>query len=234
MDYFTKCPEAYTLPDHEAETAAGVLVSQFFTRFEVPRELHPDQGREPKSKAFRECCTLLVIAYQSAEHEATGYTPARFMFGRELHLAVDLATGRPPDEELPTCTTEYAVKIQQRPDDNRRKVSTSSKRGLSPKFQSAREGPYTFQEALSEVTYCISPRVGEQNKVVHVDRLWKYTGPGTFIWNAEEVAVLTSDCGIGSEDEAVVCESESEMDIESEVTDVEVESAVALDSVSAT
>ncbi len=44
MDYFTKWPEAYALPNHEATTVAEVLVEQFFTRFGVPGELHSDQG----------------------------------------------------------------------------------------------------------------------------------------------------------------------------------------------
>ncbi|ROT79030.1 hypothetical protein C7M84_002246 [Penaeus vannamei] len=61
MDYFTKWPEAYVLPDHEAETVAEALVSNFITRFGVPCELHSDQGREFESVVFQECCRLLGI-----------------------------------------------------------------------------------------------------------------------------------------------------------------------------
>ena len=61
MDYFTKWPEAYALPNHEAVTVAEVLVEQFFTRFGVPGELHSDQGREFESEVFRECCQLLGL-----------------------------------------------------------------------------------------------------------------------------------------------------------------------------
>ena len=61
MDYFTKWPEAYALPNHEAETVADVLVSQFFTRFGVPDELHSDQGREFESRVFQESCELLGL-----------------------------------------------------------------------------------------------------------------------------------------------------------------------------
>ena len=46
MDYFSKLAEAYGIPDHEAETVAGVLVREFFTRFGIPGELHSDQGWE--------------------------------------------------------------------------------------------------------------------------------------------------------------------------------------------
>ncbi|XP_045123568.1 protein NYNRIN-like [Portunus trituberculatus] len=56
----------------------------------------------------------LLMAYRSAAHEATTYTPAQLMMGRELRLPVDLTTGRPPDEELPTVATDYAIAMQER------------------------------------------------------------------------------------------------------------------------
>ena len=161
MDYFTKWPEAYALPNHGAEMVADVLVGQFFTQFGVPDELHSDQGREFESQVFQECCELLglrktrttlhrpqsdgmverfnrtlanelakycaegqqdwdlklptlLMAYRSAVHEVTDYTPARLMLRRELRLPVDLVTGRPPDQSLPTVTTTYAMALQER------------------------------------------------------------------------------------------------------------------------
>ena len=172
MDYFSKWPEAYGIPDHEAETVAGVLVREFFSRFGIPGELHSDQGREFQSKVFRQCCELLgvhqtrttplhpqsdgmverfnrtladelakycssdqqdwdlwlpftLMAYRSAQQEATGYTPARMMFGREMRLPLDLATGRPPGEELPQMAPEFVVALQQRMEATRRQVSSN-------------------------------------------------------------------------------------------------------------
>ena len=61
----------------------------------------------------------LLMAYHSAPHEATDYTPARLMFGQEMRLLVDLATGRPLDEDLPTVETRYAVALQHRLDSTR-------------------------------------------------------------------------------------------------------------------
>ena len=61
MDYLSKWPEAYALPNQEAVTVTNVLVSQFFIRFGVPAELHSDQGRNFESLVFREVCTLLGI-----------------------------------------------------------------------------------------------------------------------------------------------------------------------------
>lgn len=45
MDYFTKWPEAYAVPDQSATTTAERLVCEMFCRFGAPEELHSDQGR---------------------------------------------------------------------------------------------------------------------------------------------------------------------------------------------
>lgn len=52
MDYFTKWPEAFVLPDKEAETVANALVEGMFSRFGVPQSIHSDQGRNFESKIF--------------------------------------------------------------------------------------------------------------------------------------------------------------------------------------
>ena len=157
IDYFSKWPEVFPLPNQEAETVARALVDGIFCRFGVPDELHSDQGRNFESNLFRECCQLLgirktrttplhpqsdgmverfnrtlvqeiakrcrhgqndwdlyipsiLLSYRSAVHEATGYTPAQLMMGRDLRLPMDLLFERPPDAQ-PACTTEY-VKTQ--------------------------------------------------------------------------------------------------------------------------
>ena len=60
-DYFTKWPEAYSLPNQEATIVAEVLVKEFVSRFGVPRELHSDQGCNFESSVFQEMCRLLGI-----------------------------------------------------------------------------------------------------------------------------------------------------------------------------
>ncbi len=52
MDYFTKWPEAYAVPNQEAGTVAEVLLEGMFDRFGVPAEVHSDQGRNFESKLF--------------------------------------------------------------------------------------------------------------------------------------------------------------------------------------
>ncbi|UYV62799.1 K02A2.6-like [Cordylochernes scorpioides] len=61
MDYFTKWPEVYAIPNQEAATVARVLVDNLICRFGVPLELHSDQGRNFESEIFRELCQVLGI-----------------------------------------------------------------------------------------------------------------------------------------------------------------------------
>ncbi|GFX96667.1 retrovirus-related Pol polyprotein from transposon 412 [Trichonephila clavipes] len=61
MDYFTKWPEAYSIPDQEASTVAEVLVQQRLSRFGVPLQLHSDQGRNFDSAVCKRLCEILAI-----------------------------------------------------------------------------------------------------------------------------------------------------------------------------
>ena len=59
MDYFTKWPEAYCLPDQEAETIVDALVEGMFSRFGAAEVVHTDQGRNFESRVFAAMCEKL-------------------------------------------------------------------------------------------------------------------------------------------------------------------------------
>ncbi|GFV80815.1 retrovirus-related Pol polyprotein from transposon 412 [Trichonephila clavipes] len=61
MDYFTKWPEAYPIPDQEASTVAEVLVQHWISRFGVPLQLNSDQGRNFDSAVCKRLCEILAI-----------------------------------------------------------------------------------------------------------------------------------------------------------------------------
>ena len=61
MDYFTKWPEAYALPDQEAETVVDALVGGTISRFGAPQSIHSDQGRNFESRTFVELCKRLGV-----------------------------------------------------------------------------------------------------------------------------------------------------------------------------
>jgi hypothetical protein len=62
MDYFTKWPEVYAIPNQEASTVADALVSSFFCHFGVPMELHSDQGRNFESRLMQEVVERLAVS----------------------------------------------------------------------------------------------------------------------------------------------------------------------------
>ncbi|PNF43660.1 hypothetical protein B7P43_G16174 [Cryptotermes secundus] len=62
MDYFTKWPEVYAIPNQEASTIAEVLVANFFCHFGIPRELHSDQGRNFESYLLKEVLQRLGVS----------------------------------------------------------------------------------------------------------------------------------------------------------------------------
>ncbi|GFU98817.1 hypothetical protein TNCV_2308411 [Trichonephila clavipes] len=61
MDYFTKWPEAYPIPDQEASIVAEVLVQHWISRFGVPLQLHSNQGRNFESAVCKRLCEIFSI-----------------------------------------------------------------------------------------------------------------------------------------------------------------------------
>ncbi|XP_050705336.1 uncharacterized protein LOC126990695 [Eriocheir sinensis] len=122
MGYFTKWPEAYALPNHEAETVVGVLSDSMVEHFNrtLAQQLakYCGEGQEDWDVKL----PAMLMAYRSAVHEATDYTLARL-----------IAPG----------------------------------------------GADTVVAALSAITD--QRRRGRTRpSVVHVDRLWRYHGPGRY------------------------------------------------------
>ena len=52
VDYFTRWPEAYALPDMTASTVAKAFVDGWISRFGVPDRIHSDQGPQFESTLF--------------------------------------------------------------------------------------------------------------------------------------------------------------------------------------
>ncbi|KAL4004005.1 hypothetical protein ACER0C_003718 [Sarotherodon galilaeus] len=116
MDYFTKWPEAYTVPDQSATTTAERLVEEMFARFGVPAELHSDQGRNFESKVFGEICRRLGM-------EKTRTTPLHPQsdglverFNRTLATQLAILTSRHQrdwDRHLPLVLWSYRTAVQE-------------------------------------------------------------------------------------------------------------------------
>ena len=112
MDYFTKWPEAYPLPDQEATTVAEVLVKEFICRYGVPRELHSDQGRNFESAVFTGVCKLLGIhkTRTTPLHPQSDGMVERFNRTIENQLAAYVAENQQDwDQHIPMLLLAYRV-----------------------------------------------------------------------------------------------------------------------------
>ncbi len=59
-DYFSQWCEAYPVPTIDAPEIAKVLVENWISHYDVPLELHTDQGRNFKSNLFSMCKLLKI------------------------------------------------------------------------------------------------------------------------------------------------------------------------------
>ncbi|KXJ09047.1 hypothetical protein AC249_AIPGENE26931 [Exaiptasia diaphana] len=64
--------------------------------------------------AYRSAVHESMMAYRSAVHESTGQSPASLMFGRELHLTVNIMFERPEDGSLQESSyDDYTAQLQE-------------------------------------------------------------------------------------------------------------------------
>lgn len=115
MDYFTKWPEAYAVPDQTASTTAGKLVTEMFCRFGAPEELHSDQGRNFEAEVFSEVCKRLGIKKTRTTplHPQSDGLVERFNRTLAVQLAI-LTSRRQQDWDchLPMVLWAYRTAVQ--------------------------------------------------------------------------------------------------------------------------
>ena len=71
MDYLTKWPEAFAVPDQKAETIARLLVKEIVCWHGIPEELLSDKGTNFLSSLLQEVCKLLEVK----KINTSGYHP---------------------------------------------------------------------------------------------------------------------------------------------------------------
>ncbi|KAJ8333601.1 hypothetical protein SKAU_G00416090 [Synaphobranchus kaupii] len=116
MDYFTKWPEAFAIPDQSAATMAERLVEKMFTRFGAPAELHSDQGRNFESQLMAEVCKRLGVTKTRTTplHPQSDGLVERFNRTLATQLAI-LASQhqRDWDRHLPLVLWAYRSAVQE-------------------------------------------------------------------------------------------------------------------------
>jgi transposase InsO family protein len=122
MDYFTKWPEVNAIPNQEASTVAEALVSNFFCRFGIPRELHTDEGRKFESHLLQEVLKRLgmSITCTTSLHPQSDDMVERYIKTIEEHLRKVVTSHQKDwDDGLPLFPLAY-------------RASTHDTTGLTP------------------------------------------------------------------------------------------------------
>lgn len=89
MDYFSKWPEAYNVPDQEAAKVYEALIEGIFSRFGVPAEFCSDPGCNFKSQLFTEMCSPSLRRTTSLTTQSSGLVECfTRMLGAQLLVVV--------------------------------------------------------------------------------------------------------------------------------------------------
>uniref|UniRef100_A0A8C6P750 Integrase catalytic domain-containing protein n=1 Tax=Nothobranchius furzeri TaxID=105023 RepID=A0A8C6P750_NOTFU len=116
MDYFTKWPEAYVMPDQSAASTAQRLVDEMFSCFGVPEKLHSDQGRNFESQLFGDVCRRLGVTKTRTTplHSQSDGLVERFNRTLATQLAILTSTHlRDWDLHLPMVLWAYRTAVQE-------------------------------------------------------------------------------------------------------------------------
>ncbi|KAJ8939798.1 hypothetical protein NQ318_022728 [Aromia moschata] len=141
---------------------------------------------------------LFLLSYRSSQHESTTYTPSMLTSGREMKLPTDLILGRPLEENQERSLPEFVEDLRERLNRIHRFASeklkmhsdkmkqrldtTSTETAFKPGDASNWEGPYTIIKKINDLVYRIQLSPRSKPKVVHLERLAKYTGHNPPNW----------------------------------------------------
>lgn len=115
MDYLTKWPEVFAIPDQTAATIARLLVEEIVSRHGVPAEVLSDRGSAFLSSLMKEVEELLGFhkVNTTAYHPQTDGLVERFNRTLTAMLAKTVETGgRDWDEHLPYVLFAYRASQQ--------------------------------------------------------------------------------------------------------------------------
>ena len=105
VDYLTKWPEVYAVPDQSSATVARLLVEEVVSRHGVPGEILSDRGRTFLSGLMKEVVTLLGYhkVNTTAYHTETDGLVERYNRTLTAMLAKTVHKGGPEWDEMFPC-----------------------------------------------------------------------------------------------------------------------------------
>ncbi|MPC62789.1 hypothetical protein E2C01_056878 [Portunus trituberculatus] len=135
-------------------------------------------------------CTSLVQPSNTADSQPVKQPHSSVLLAKreEMRLPLDLATGQPPEEELPQTAHELVVTLQQRMEVMRRQVVNNhclAGQAMTHWYQlRAGDGQYAVGTAAGAVTYKLEIATSKQRHIVHIDRLWAVVEEGC-LWGQQ-------------------------------------------------
>ena len=116
VDYLTKWPEVFAVPDQTAETIANLFVKEIISRHGVPAKLLSDRGTNFLSELMQEICKLMGTekVNTSSYHPQTDGLVERFNRTLTAMLAKTVEKdGRDWDHRLPYVLFAYRTSLQE-------------------------------------------------------------------------------------------------------------------------
>ncbi|KAJ8933607.1 hypothetical protein NQ318_002770 [Aromia moschata] len=173
-------------------------------------KLSPRRRRMVQEMDWDKLVPLFLLSYRSSQHESTTYTPSMLTSGREMKLPTDLILGHPLEENQERSLPEFVENLRERLNRihrfaseklkmhsdkmKQRLVTTSTETAFEPgdavwlyapkrtKGKSNWEGPYTIIKKINDLVYRIQLSPRSKPKVVHLERLARYTGHNPPDW----------------------------------------------------
>ena len=199
VDYFTRWPEAYPLPDITARTVAHAFVNGWVSRFGAPDRIHSDQGAQFESALFAQLCSLLQVR----KSRTTPYHPAGDglveRMNRTLITTLRLyARGHPEswDLHVPLCLLAYRTAVQKSTGETpaslmfgrELRLSADNIYGLPPEYQDVSTHEYVQRvQSVLQSTYArarATDAVAHRRMKDYYDRRVHGSPlqPGQYVW----------------------------------------------------
>ena len=115
MDYLTKWPEAFPIPDQRAETIAPLFLEHIVCRHGIPEELLSDRGANFLSNLIQEICQVLGVKKlnTSGYHPQTDGLVEKFNATLISMIAKSTSDGAEWDTRLPYVLFAYRASLQE-------------------------------------------------------------------------------------------------------------------------
>ena len=111
-DYYTKWPEAFAIPNHEAETLAKIIVTKIMSRHGAPERIITDRAQDFMADVYRQITELINTKHSpmTPYHPQTDGQTER-MIGTITGILARIAeTENDWDEQLPYALWAYRVR----------------------------------------------------------------------------------------------------------------------------